>query len=92
MIILCIIMSHVFTQQCLLCNVMSANVFLTSVTFQQITVPIVGCNRPKHKPLHELVNEYNSQVKHHTNYCWFIPPAGETNNLAVFEPSVDVYL
>ena len=43
----------------------------------QVTVPIFGCNRPKHKPLYELVSEYNSQVNHHANYCWFIPPAGE---------------
>lgn len=41
-------------------------------------MPIFGCNRPKHKPLYELVSEYNSQVNHHTNYCWFIPPAGES--------------
>lgn len=41
----------------------------------EVTVPIFGCNRPKHKPLYELVSEYNSQVNHHANYCWFIPPA-----------------
>ncbi|XP_074610204.1 uncharacterized protein LOC141864376 isoform X2 [Acropora palmata] len=41
----------------------------------EVTVPIFGCNRPKHKPLYELISEYNSQVNHHTNYCWFIPPA-----------------
>lgn len=40
-----------------------------------VLVPIIGCNRPKHKPLYELVSDYNSQLSHHTNYRWFIPPA-----------------
>ena len=40
-------------------------------------MPIIGCNRPKHKPLYELVSDYNSQLSHHTNYRWFIPPAGQ---------------
>ena len=53
-----------------------------SICLSQVIVPIIGCNRPKHKPLYELVSDYNSQLSHHTNYRWFIPPAGQLYNLS----------